>query len=247
MAGFTVERLSVTPYFLCSLGDLNMVKWIQKIPSEQSLMDLNIFRLSVNTPNVYVKPKREQYIRNPIQQKIQHFKRFIENYRRHIVCFMIVYGITAGVALERCYCEWKSFFSLFCFLAMSCSCIRVRLYLEDHTFLASVSVLWSNPSGLIKNIIFRLRSAGRKYRHPWDFSGGHHRLPWLGGRRLLSLSLHAPHRVSQPHHPVPRDLPQPIHPLWRCHRFPSLHGHDCHHPYRLADRRRKYHGNDSRE
>nr|XP_020479336.1 dual oxidase 1-like isoform X2 [Monopterus albus]XP_020479344.1 dual oxidase 1-like isoform X2 [Monopterus albus] len=58
---------------------------------------------SMNTPNVYVKPKRKRYIRNPVQQKIQEFKRFIENYRRHIVCFIIVYGITAGVALERCY------------------------------------------------------------------------------------------------------------------------------------------------
>ncbi|XP_040894546.1 dual oxidase 1 [Toxotes jaculatrix] len=58
---------------------------------------------SISTPNVYVKPKREQYIRNPVRQRIQHFKRFIENYRRHIVCFIIVYGITAGVALERCY------------------------------------------------------------------------------------------------------------------------------------------------
>ncbi|KAM9351638.1 dual oxidase 2 [Symphorus nematophorus] len=58
---------------------------------------------SVRTPDIYVKPKREQYIRNPIQQKIQQFKRFIENYRRHIVCFIIVYGIAAGVALERCY------------------------------------------------------------------------------------------------------------------------------------------------
>ncbi|XP_070687320.1 dual oxidase 1 [Pempheris klunzingeri] len=60
-------------------------------------------KFGVNTPNVYVKPKREQYIRNPVKQKIQHFKRFIENYRRHIVCFIIVYGIAAGVALERCY------------------------------------------------------------------------------------------------------------------------------------------------
>ncbi|GLD58852.1 dual oxidase 1 [Lates japonicus] len=60
-------------------------------------------RSSTSTPKVYVKPKREQYIRNPVQQKIQHFKRFIENYRRHIVCFIIVYGISAGVALERCY------------------------------------------------------------------------------------------------------------------------------------------------
>ncbi|XP_067356679.1 dual oxidase 1 [Channa argus] len=58
-------------------------------------------KLSIKT--VYVNPKREQYIRNPVQQKIQQFKRFIENYRRHIVCFIIVYGITAGVTLERCY------------------------------------------------------------------------------------------------------------------------------------------------
>ncbi|XP_056138124.1 dual oxidase 1 [Lampris incognitus] len=57
----------------------------------------------LETPRVYVKPKRVPYLRNPIQQKIQQFKRFIENYRRHIVCVIIVYGITAGVALERCY------------------------------------------------------------------------------------------------------------------------------------------------
>uniref|UniRef100_A0A8C8EPN0 NAD(P)H oxidase (H2O2-forming) n=1 Tax=Oncorhynchus tshawytscha TaxID=74940 RepID=A0A8C8EPN0_ONCTS len=55
------------------------------------------------SPKVYVKPKKDRSGRNAVQQKIQHFKRFIENYRRHIVCFTIVYGITAGVALERCY------------------------------------------------------------------------------------------------------------------------------------------------
>uniref|UniRef100_UPI003AAC009E dual oxidase 1 isoform X1 n=1 Tax=Centroberyx gerrardi TaxID=166262 RepID=UPI003AAC009E len=60
-------------------------------------------KLGLHTPKVYVNPKREQYKRNPIKQKIQHFKRFVENYRRHIVCFIIVYGIVAGVSLERCY------------------------------------------------------------------------------------------------------------------------------------------------
>uniref|UniRef100_A0A3P8ZIG0 NAD(P)H oxidase (H2O2-forming) n=1 Tax=Esox lucius TaxID=8010 RepID=A0A3P8ZIG0_ESOLU len=64
--------------------------------------------LGVQSPKVYVKPRKEHYNRNPIQQKIQHFKRFVENYRRHIVCFIIVYGITAGVALERCYREFCS-------------------------------------------------------------------------------------------------------------------------------------------
>lgn len=63
------------------------------------------FSTSIKTPNVYVKAKRQEYIRNPVQQKIQQFKRFIENYRRHIVCFIITYSITVGVTLERCYCE----------------------------------------------------------------------------------------------------------------------------------------------
>uniref|UniRef100_H3C2A7 NAD(P)H oxidase (H2O2-forming) n=1 Tax=Tetraodon nigroviridis TaxID=99883 RepID=H3C2A7_TETNG len=60
-------------------------------------------RKSQFLPNVFVDPKREQYIRSPIRQKIQQFKRFVENYRRHIVCFIVVYGITAGLCLERCY------------------------------------------------------------------------------------------------------------------------------------------------
>ncbi|XP_055791016.1 dual oxidase 2-like [Salvelinus fontinalis] len=60
-------------------------------------------RSGLQSPKVYVKPKKDRSNRNAVQQKIQHFKRFIENYRRHIVCFIVVYGITAGVALERCY------------------------------------------------------------------------------------------------------------------------------------------------
>uniref|UniRef100_A0A8C9S0G5 NAD(P)H oxidase (H2O2-forming) n=1 Tax=Scleropages formosus TaxID=113540 RepID=A0A8C9S0G5_SCLFO len=62
-------------------------------------------RTGVNSPNIYVKPRREKYNRNRFQQEIQAFKRFVENYRRHIVCFTIFYGITAGVTLDRCYCK----------------------------------------------------------------------------------------------------------------------------------------------
>ncbi|XP_077067339.1 dual oxidase 1 [Siphateles boraxobius] len=54
-------------------------------------------------PKVYVSPQRERYNRNPVKKWIQQFKRFIENYRRHIICVIIMYGITAGLALERCY------------------------------------------------------------------------------------------------------------------------------------------------
>ncbi|XP_036432005.1 dual oxidase 2 [Colossoma macropomum] len=60
-------------------------------------------KLGFSSPKVYVKPQREHFIRSPVQQKIQQFKRFVENYRRHIVCLVVIYGITAGVALDRCW------------------------------------------------------------------------------------------------------------------------------------------------
>ncbi|KAJ8272251.1 hypothetical protein COCON_G00111100 [Conger conger] len=51
---------------------------------------------------VFVRPVRERH-RSTFQQRVQQFKRVMENYRRHIVCLGVIYGITAGVALERCY------------------------------------------------------------------------------------------------------------------------------------------------
>uniref|UniRef100_A0A3B3VJM4 NAD(P)H oxidase (H2O2-forming) n=1 Tax=Poecilia latipinna TaxID=48699 RepID=A0A3B3VJM4_9TELE len=62
------------------------------IITTKHVTDLFTCRLSVKAPTVYVKPNREQYIRNPVQQKVQQFKRFIENYRRHIVCFIVVFA-----------------------------------------------------------------------------------------------------------------------------------------------------------
>uniref|UniRef100_A0A4W3IDZ9 NAD(P)H oxidase (H2O2-forming) n=1 Tax=Callorhinchus milii TaxID=7868 RepID=A0A4W3IDZ9_CALMI len=47
--------------------------------------------------------KREKYNRSKVHQKVQQFKRFIENYRRHIVCVLIFYGIAAGLFVERAY------------------------------------------------------------------------------------------------------------------------------------------------
>ncbi|XP_067090540.1 dual oxidase 1 [Osmerus mordax] len=79
------------------LGDSSMEKEGSELRKRHGKMPSN------HHPKVYVKPKRDKYNRNPIQNKIQQFKRFVENYRRHIVCSTIVYGITAGLALERCY------------------------------------------------------------------------------------------------------------------------------------------------
>lgn len=86
------------------------------------------------------------------------------------------------------------------------------------------------------NVICRLWFSGRIYRHTGDFTGGHCGLQRLCCWHLFPVSLHAAHRVSQPHHAVQRNLPQPIHPLRRRHRFPSFHGYNCHHPFRWANR-----------
>ncbi|XP_055048116.2 dual oxidase 1 [Misgurnus anguillicaudatus] len=69
----------------------------------QGLRERHAKKFGSTNPKVYVRPHRERYNRNPVKQRIQQFKRFVENYRRHIVCLVIMYGIIAGLALERCY------------------------------------------------------------------------------------------------------------------------------------------------
>ncbi|XP_044130157.1 dual oxidase 1-like [Bufo gargarizans] len=56
-----------------------------------------------NQPRLFTTARREKYESSKIRQKIQQFKRLIENYRRHIVCIVIFYGISAGLFAERGY------------------------------------------------------------------------------------------------------------------------------------------------
>ncbi|XP_075753583.1 dual oxidase 2 isoform X2 [Pelodiscus sinensis] len=54
-------------------------------------------------PHLYTEAQRTKYQRSKVHQKVQQFKRFIENYRRHIVCVVLFSAITAGVFAERAY------------------------------------------------------------------------------------------------------------------------------------------------
>uniref|UniRef100_A0A674G7Q3 NAD(P)H oxidase (H2O2-forming) n=1 Tax=Taeniopygia guttata TaxID=59729 RepID=A0A674G7Q3_TAEGU len=53
--------------------------------------------------HLYTEAQRKKFERSRVQQKIQEFKRFVENYRRHIVCVILFSAITAGVFAERAY------------------------------------------------------------------------------------------------------------------------------------------------
>uniref|UniRef100_A0A8C6XMV9 NAD(P)H oxidase (H2O2-forming) n=1 Tax=Naja naja TaxID=35670 RepID=A0A8C6XMV9_NAJNA len=69
----------------------------------QSFYDFPFSRLVFPEPHLYTEARRERYQRNKIHQKIQQFKRFIENFRRHIICVVIFSAISAGVFVERAY------------------------------------------------------------------------------------------------------------------------------------------------
>uniref|UniRef100_A0A8B9LTA5 NAD(P)H oxidase (H2O2-forming) n=1 Tax=Astyanax mexicanus TaxID=7994 RepID=A0A8B9LTA5_ASTMX len=106
-AGFdNRDRITWEDFHLLLRDHENVLQFAQlNIKGDVSVFYLCLYvsQLGFSSPKLYVKPHRERYIRSPVQQKIQQFKRFVENYRCHIVCLIIMYGITAGVALERCY------------------------------------------------------------------------------------------------------------------------------------------------
>ncbi|XP_053317810.1 dual oxidase 1-like [Spea bombifrons] len=54
-------------------------------------------------PRLYTEAKKDKYQKSKMHQKIQELKRFVENYRRHIVCAIIFYGISIGLFIERAY------------------------------------------------------------------------------------------------------------------------------------------------
>lgn len=54
---------------------------------------------------LFTEAHREKFQRSRRHQTVQQFKRFIENYRRHIGCVAVFYAIAGGLFLERAYRE----------------------------------------------------------------------------------------------------------------------------------------------
>lgn len=56
-------------------------------------------------PRLYTEALQEKMQRGLLAQKLQQYKRFVENYRRHIVCVAIFSAISVGVFADRAYCK----------------------------------------------------------------------------------------------------------------------------------------------
>lgn len=71
------------------------------LPESQDLLSP---RVTLFQPLLFTEAHRQKFQRSRRHQTVQQFKRFIENYRRHIGCVAVFYTIAAGLFLERAYC-----------------------------------------------------------------------------------------------------------------------------------------------
>uniref|UniRef100_A0A452I1U6 Ferric oxidoreductase domain-containing protein n=1 Tax=Gopherus agassizii TaxID=38772 RepID=A0A452I1U6_9SAUR len=127
--------------------------------------------------------QRTKYERSKVHQKIQQFKRFIENYRRHIACVVLFSAITAGVFAERAY-----------YYAFASPATGIA----DTTFVgivisrgaaASISFMYSYILlTMCRNLITFLRETFLNRYIPFDAAVDFHR--WLAMAALIFSILH---------------------------------------------------------
>uniref|UniRef100_A0A8C0ANC7 NAD(P)H oxidase (H2O2-forming) n=1 Tax=Buteo japonicus TaxID=224669 RepID=A0A8C0ANC7_9AVES len=133
--------------------------------------------------HLYTEAQRKKYERNKIQQKIQEFKRFIENYRRHIVCVVLFSAITAGVFAERAY--YYGFASPSTGIAQT---TFVGIIISRGSA-ASISFMYSYILlTMCRNLITVLRETFLNHYIPFDAAVDFHR--WIAMAALIFSVLH---------------------------------------------------------
>uniref|UniRef100_A0A8C4Y957 NAD(P)H oxidase (H2O2-forming) n=1 Tax=Gopherus evgoodei TaxID=1825980 RepID=A0A8C4Y957_9SAUR len=140
-------------------------------------------RATSRQPHLYTEAQRTKYERSKVHQKIQQFKRFIENYRRHIACVVLFSAITAGVFAERAY-----------YYAFASPATGIA----DTTFVgivisrgaaASISFMYSYILlTMCRNLITFLRETFLNRYIPFDAAVDFHR--WLAMAALIFSILH---------------------------------------------------------
>ncbi|NXT47307.1 DUOX2 oxidase, partial [Pluvianellus socialis] len=132
---------------------------------------------------LYTEAQRKKYERNKVQQKIQEFKRFIENYRRHIVCVVLFSAITAGLFVERAY--------YYAFASPSTGIAQTTFVgiIISRGSAACISFMYSYILlTMCRNLITILRETFLNHYIPFDAAVDFHR--WVAMAALIFSVLH---------------------------------------------------------
>ncbi|KAF3830488.1 hypothetical protein GH733_004307 [Mirounga leonina] len=122
-------------------------------------------------PLLFTEAHREKFQRGRRHQTLQQFKRFIENYRRHIGCVAMFYAITGGLFLERAY-----YYAFGAHHMGITDTTRVGIILSRGTA-ASISFMFSYILlTMCRNLITFLRETFLNRYVPFDAAVDFHRL-----------------------------------------------------------------------
>ncbi|NXN55061.1 DUOX2 oxidase, partial [Rynchops niger] len=133
--------------------------------------------------HLYTEARRKKYERNKVQQKIQEFKRFIENYRRHIVCVVLFSAVTAGLFVERAY--------YYAFASPSTGIAQTTFVgiIISRGSAACISFMYSYILlTMCRNLITVLRETFLNHYIPFDAAVDFHR--WVAMAALIFSVLH---------------------------------------------------------
>ncbi|OWK58826.1 Dual oxidase 2 [Lonchura striata] len=133
--------------------------------------------------HLYTEAKRKKFERSRVRQKIQEFKRFVENYRRHIVCVILFSAITAGVFAERAY--------YYAFASPSTGIAQTTFVgiIISRGSAASISFMYSYILlTMCRNLITVLRETFLNHFIPFDAAVDFHR--WIAMAALIFSVLH---------------------------------------------------------
>ncbi|XP_075711304.1 dual oxidase 1-like [Rhinoderma darwinii] len=141
-------------------------------------------KYKLNQPHVFTTARREKYESSKIRQKMQQFKRLIENYRRHIVCIVIFYGISAGLFVERGY------YYGFASPGTGISDTTYVGLIISRGSAASISFMFSYILlTMCRNLITTLRETFLNHYIPFDAAVDFHR--WIAMSALFLSILHS--------------------------------------------------------
>uniref|UniRef100_A0A452UXI8 NAD(P)H oxidase (H2O2-forming) n=1 Tax=Ursus maritimus TaxID=29073 RepID=A0A452UXI8_URSMA len=135
-------------------------------------------------PLLFTEAHREKFQRSRRHQTLQQFKRFIENYRRHIGCVAVFYAISGGLFLERAY-----YYGFGAHHMGITDTTRVGIILSRGTA-ASISFMFSYILlTMCRNLITFLRETFLNRYVPFDAAVDFHRL--IASTAIVLTVLHS--------------------------------------------------------